>query len=102
MVPNKRVCQGNLRPERSLLLKELLSKKMARIVVIGAGYGGATCASNLEKLLPNAEITVVEGRDSMVHKVNSCNILNLLTQYIPFSLAVLEQQLMDQNSVTKF
>ena len=37
-----------------------LSQIKSRIVVIGAGFGGATCARYLKKLAPEFDITLVE------------------------------------------
>lgn len=37
-------------------------KTRARIIVIGAGYGGATCAKTLRLLAPNADVLLIDGR----------------------------------------
>lgn len=37
-------------------------RRGARVVVIGAGFGGATCAKYLRVLIPDAEITLIDRR----------------------------------------
>jgi sulfide dehydrogenase [flavocytochrome c] flavoprotein subunit len=37
-----------------------VGKSKARVVVIGGGYGGATCAKYIRKLAPGIEVTLVE------------------------------------------
>jgi sulfide dehydrogenase [flavocytochrome c] flavoprotein subunit len=38
------------------------TRRGARIIVVGAGFGGATCAKYLRVLLPDAEITLIDRR----------------------------------------
>jgi len=37
-----------------------------RVVVVGAGFGGATCAHTLRRIAPSIEVTLVEQNDSFV------------------------------------
>jgi sulfide dehydrogenase [flavocytochrome c] flavoprotein subunit len=39
------------------------SPPSSRVVVVGAGYGGATCAGELRRRLPEAELILVEARE---------------------------------------
>lgn len=48
--------------------------KNARIVIVGGGFGGATAARILARLLPDADITLVSGDDAYF----SCPFSNLL------------------------
>jgi len=43
-----------------------------KVVIVGAGFGGATCAKYLRKWGPNIEVTIVEPNDNFV----SCPISN--------------------------
>lgn len=43
---------------------------MVKIVVLGGGFAGSKAATLIEKKIPDAEVTVVEGRDVLVHKVS--------------------------------
>lgn len=47
-------------------------KSNPKVVVVGAGFGGATCAKYLRKWGPNIEVTLVEPNDKFV----SCPISN--------------------------
>ncbi len=38
------------------------SRLRARIIIIGAGYGGATCARTLRQLLPGADLLLIDAR----------------------------------------
>ena len=48
------------------------AKANPKVVVVGAGFGGATCAKYLRKWGPNIEVTLVEPNDKFV----SCPISN--------------------------
>jgi len=48
------------------------SKAKAHVVVVGAGFGGATCAKYLRMWGPNIEVTLIEPNDKFV----SCPISN--------------------------
>lgn len=48
------------------------AKANPKVVVVGAGFGGATCAKYLRKWGPNIEVTLVEPNDNFV----SCPISN--------------------------
>jgi sulfide dehydrogenase [flavocytochrome c] flavoprotein chain len=50
------------------------AKPIARVVVIGAGYGGATAAKYIRKWDPRLEVTLVERNENFV----SCPISNLV------------------------
>lgn len=47
-------------------------KGTPKVVVVGAGFGGATCAKYIRKWGPNIEVTIVEPNDNFV----SCPISN--------------------------
>ncbi len=51
-----------------------VSGPKARVVVVGAGFGGATCAKYLRKWGPNIEVTLIEPNDKFV----SCPRSNLV------------------------
>jgi len=48
----------------ALLPAQAASKSRARIIVIGAGYGGASCAKTLRQLSPHADVLLIEARAS--------------------------------------
>ena len=48
------------------------SKARAHVVVVGAGFGGATCAKYLRQWGPNIDVTLIEPNDNFV----SCPISN--------------------------
>ena len=50
------------------------SDAKAKVVVVGAGFGGATCAKYLRKWGPNIEVTLIEPNDKFV----SCPRSNLV------------------------
>ena len=48
------------------------SRARPRVVIVGAGYGGATCARYLKQWVPSADVTVIEPNPSFV----SCPMSN--------------------------
>ena len=48
--------------------------RSAKLVVLGAGFGGATAARYLKRLLPSAEVSLVEPNEEYV----SCPFSNLV------------------------
>lgn len=43
--------------------RRISAGKVARVIVIGAGYGGASCAGELRRLLPEVELVLIEARE---------------------------------------
>jgi sulfide dehydrogenase [flavocytochrome c] flavoprotein subunit len=72
-------------PLASMLARRAWSQTSARVVIIGGGFGGATCAKYIRRADPTIEVTLVEPRRQFV----TC----------PFSNAVLAG-LRDMASVT--
>lgn len=48
-----------------------------KVVVLGAGHGGAATAKAIEKKMKNAEVTVVDKREAMIHKFGGLRALAL-------------------------
>jgi NADPH-dependent 2,4-dienoyl-CoA reductase/sulfur reductase-like enzyme len=49
-----------------------------RVVVIGGGFAGATCAREVKRLLPNASVTLVEANRTFTAKVCAAAVAALL------------------------
>ncbi|VAW93153.1 Flavocytochrome c:sulfide dehydrogenase [hydrothermal vent metagenome] len=57
-----------------LLLNNLHAKNSGNIIVIGAGYGGATCARYIKKFSPSSNVTLIEPNTQFI----SCPFSNLV------------------------
>ena len=55
-------------------LASINKRSAARVVVVGGGYGGATCAKYIRKLAPGIEVTLVEQNKQFV----TCPFSNLV------------------------
>ena len=49
-----------------LIAKRAGARARPRVVVVGAGFGGATCAQYLRRLAPELNVTLVERRERFV------------------------------------
>ncbi|MFV1982660.1 MAG: FCSD flavin-binding domain-containing protein [Thiohalomonadales bacterium] len=72
----KRVAAGAaaLSAGELLLLNNLHAKNTGNVVVIGGGYGGATCAHYIKKYAPNVNVTLIEPSKQFI----SCPFSNLV------------------------
>jgi len=72
----KRVAAGavTLSAGELLLVNNLHAKSTSNIVVIGGGFGGATCARYLKTYAPNTNVTLVEPNEKFI----SCPFSNLV------------------------
>src|SRR5215210_1426776 len=62
LTPNRRsVLKGfGLAGAASLLPRPSFGQAAPRVVVVGGGFAGATCAREVKRLMPNASVTLVE------------------------------------------
>lgn len=58
----------------TLLSPRAFAKSKARIVIIGGGFGGATAAQTLHRLMPNLDITLIEPKTDYL----ACPMSNLV------------------------
>ena len=74
MINRRQMMLAGLSAGAALYAPRAAAANKAKIAIIGAGYGGATAATSLARLLPTAEITLIAGEGDYF----SCPFSNLL------------------------
>ncbi|MEO0816751.1 MAG: NAD(P)/FAD-dependent oxidoreductase [Pseudomonadota bacterium] len=72
--PTRRSLLAGLGALAAMPLPKAFAQNDARIVIVGAGFGGSTAAKALKRLLPNASITLIDPSEQYV----SCPFSNLI------------------------
>ena len=74
MINRRQMMLAGLSAGAALYAPRAAAANKAKIAIIGGGYGGATAATSLARLLPGAEITLIAGEGDYF----SCPFSNLL------------------------
>ena len=74
MITRRAILLSGLSAATALYAPRAAAANKAKIAIIGGGYGGATAATSLARLLPTAEITLIAGEGDYF----SCPFSNLL------------------------